>query len=144
MATTFRSDSTQAQPPPWCKKVIFPPAIALVDGNPSRLVCFCYWQVDVPPDYVDQVHMMILRYRPGTDDWIGESADAGVHLKCQVVKEDDTGLYTIILTLMDGAAELDDDSWHQVDAGELPALNSGELHHSYEPATDRNGVHVAA
>ena len=144
MATTFRSDSTQAQPPPWCKKVIFPPAIALVDGNPSRLVCFAYWKVSFWEPPIDVVDSFILRYRPGPDDWEGASAASGLYLKCRVQKEPGTSLYHIILTLMRDAVELDDDSWHNTDAGELPAFNSKELHHSYEPAVDKNGTHVVA
>ena len=144
MATKFRSDSTNAKPPAWCFHAIFPPTIGLSGNNPTRLVCFAYW-LDLNADpSIDITESFILRYRPGPDDWEGFSAEAGSRLKARIQKDPLADTYHVILEVLQGDAVLDDDSWHNIDAGELPQFDTLEQHHLHDPGVDANGIHVVA
>ncbi len=144
MATKFRSDSNQAQSPPWCKKAVFPPSIALVDGNPSRLVCFAYWLDLNAEPLINISEAFSIQYQEDTDDWYGASSSSGLRLVVHVTKELPNLTYTIELQVWRGTVMLDDDSWHEVSADVLPYFNSRELSHVHDAGIDQNGIHATA
>ncbi len=144
MATKLPSDHTQAKASPSYKNANFPPATALVNGNPSWLACFAYWLDKIATTKIDVAEYFKLQYRPLTDDWFGSSAKKGLHLTVQVIKRLPSTRYAIVVTLWRDDVMLNDEWWHDVDAGHLPAFDSKLIRHLHKEGRDKNGLHILA
>ena len=137
-------DWIEGLPPPlWTIFGTLPPIVAAaIAALPARLSIFTFWlDLNTAPP-IDITAAFPLRYRRDTADYYGASAPTGLRLIACIQFLPTPGRYDLHLEAWRDNTFLDDDSWHNIDAGPPPRFDTREQSHVYQSNIDANGAHA--